>query len=263
MMRAFLTSVAAVALLACAEETPPPVAPPSGPVVAAPAVAPPVAPTATAAIAPAPALLAPPVMAKLVDVTAAGVKLPVASSCDVLFVSVAKGSVVVGGQSLAQGDTLMTSGGAAGAGLELKGAGLVVSVTAPHDCPASSAPPAPATRLVRAGDTKDTAWAGGTMHAHLDFEKEASPDVYVGRFEGTGAVAEHDHGPSWEVLCAIEGSGTFTIDGVPRRIVGPAIVAVPPGRRHSWQPDAGVKLVAVQVYAPPGPEQRFKALSQH
>ena len=27
---------------------------------------------------------------------------------------------------------------------------------------------------------------------------------------------------------------------------------------HSWTPDPGSKLVAVQMYWPPGPEQRFK-----
>ena len=99
------------------------------------------------------------------------------------------------------------------------------------------------------------------MHAHLDLEKEISPEVYVGRLEGSAPVAEHDHASSWEVLCALEGSGTFTLDGIPSHIVGPTIVAVPPGRKHSWQPDPGTKLVAVQVYAPPGPEQRFKVLA--
>jgi mannose-6-phosphate isomerase-like protein (cupin superfamily) len=149
-------------------------------------------------------------------------------------------------------------------GLELRGAGLAVAVTALHDCTAGSTAPSEAmsTRVARAGDAKDLAWAGGTMHAQLDFEKEASPDVYVGRLQGTGPVAEHDHASSWELLCAIDGSGTFTLDGVAKHIVGPTVVAVPPGHKHSWQPDAGVKLVAVQVYAPPGPEQRFKALSK-
>jgi len=214
--------------------------------------------------APPPPPLAPPVMAKLVDVTPAGVKVPIASHCDILYVAVTKGTVAVAGQSLAKGDVLMASSLAAPGELELKGSGLAVTVTAPHDCPSPGAPLAgPMTvRVARAGDAKDLAWAGGTMHAHLDFEKDASPEVYVGRLEGTAPVAEHDHAASWEVLCAIEGSGTFTLDGIPKHIAGPVVVAVPPGRKHSWQPDPGVKLVAVQVYAPPGPEQRFKALSK-
>ena len=39
------------------------------------------------------------------------------------------------------------------------------------------------------------------------------------------------------------------------------MVPVPPGVKHSWKPDPGTKLVAVQFYSPPGPEQRFKALA--
>jgi quercetin dioxygenase-like cupin family protein len=192
-----------------------------------------------------------------VDPTPAGTKVAVASRCDVLLVAAAKGAFSVAGQSLAQGDVLRLSGSD---GLELKGSGLAVVISSLHDC-ASGSTTAPTVHLARAGDAKDLSWAGGAMHAHLDLEKDASPDVYVGRIEGTAAVPEHAHPTSWEVLCAIEASGTFTVDGVPTHIVGPTVVAVPPGRKHSWQPDAGSKLVAVQVYAPPGPEQRFKTLA--
>ena len=202
-------------------------------------------------------------MAKLVDVTATGAKVPFGSRCDVVYIAVAKGTVTVVGQSLAAGDVLMASSLAAPGELEMKGQGLAVTVTALHDCPGPSGASAGpmAIKVARAGDAKDLAWAGGAMHAHLDLEKAVSPDVYVGRIEGTAPVAEHDHATSWEVLCAIEASGTFTLDGVPKHIAGPQIIAVPPGRKHSWQPDPGSRLVAVQVYAPPGPEQRFKTLA--
>jgi hypothetical protein len=34
--------------------------------------------------------------------------------------------------------------------------------------------------------------------------------------------------------------------------------------KHSWTPDPKSELVAIQLYAPPGPEQRFRALAaQH
>jgi mannose-6-phosphate isomerase-like protein (cupin superfamily) len=83
----------------------------------------------------------------------------------------------------------------------------------------------------------------------------------MGRIEGTAAVPEHDHGRSWEVLCAVEASGTLTIDGAPRRIAPKTCTKVLPGAKHSWKPDDGTKLVAVQFYTPPGPEQRFKAMA--
>jgi mannose-6-phosphate isomerase-like protein (cupin superfamily) len=253
--------IAAWALMCCHEAVTAPVSPAVVSTVAATPT--PTAPSAAGAVTVAspiaPPILAPPVMAKFVDVTSSGAKIAVASRCDVLFVAAAKGSFSVSGQALGQGDVVRVSAVDA---LELKGSGLAVVVSALHDCTAAGpAPAATAVRVARANDAKDLSWAGGAMHARLDMESEASPDVYVGRIEGTAPVAEHDHASSWEVLCAIEASGTFTLDGVPTHIVGPAIVAVPPGRRHSWQPDAGSKLVAVQVYSPPGPEQRFKALA--
>jgi mannose-6-phosphate isomerase-like protein (cupin superfamily) len=264
MVKTFAVLVGAGALLvSCSPEaTPVPGAPTAAPPVVAAPPAPIEARPAVAGSVTA-SLLAPPVMAKLVDVTATGTTIPMGSRCDVLYVAVAKGNVSASGQSLAPGDVLMASNFAGPGALDLKGSGLVVTVTSLHDCPSpSTASSGPlAIRVARAGDAKDLAWAGGTMHAHLDLEKEISPDVYVGRIEGTAPVAEHDHGPSWEVLCAIEASGTFTLDGIPRHIAGPAIIAVPPGRKHSWQPDPGTKLVAIQVYAPPGPEQRFKTLA--
>ena len=57
-------------------------------------------------------------------------------------------------------------------------------------------------------------------------------------------------------------AGTFTVNGVPHRLGAGEILAVPPGTRHSWQPDPGSTLVAVQIYDPPGPEQRFVGLAK-
>jgi mannose-6-phosphate isomerase-like protein (cupin superfamily) len=264
-----LVSVAAsLVLLSCQQEGLPATqtpaaaasAPPTPLAVVAPAVVVLGTPTPVASTGPTPTL-APPVMAKLVDVASAGAKVPVGTRCDFVFVAVAKGAITAAGQSLALGDTLMASGLPAPGNLDLAGSGLAVVVSAPHDTCAAGEGTTPVIHVARAGDAKDLAWANGAMHAHIDFEKDASPDIYVGRLEGTAPVAEHDHGPSWEVLCAIQGSGTFTIDGVPTHLADHTIIAVPPGRRHSWQPDPGSKLVAVQVYAPRGPEQRFRALA--
>jgi hypothetical protein len=40
-----------------------------------------------------------------------------------------------------------------------------------------------------------------------------------------------------------------------------AVVAVPIGVRHAWIPSGKERLFAVQMYHPPGPEQRFKELA--
>ena len=73
------------------------------------------------------------------------------------------------------------------------------------------------------------------------------------------AVAAEDLLPH---LAAVEAAGTFTVNGVPHRLGAGEILAVPPGTRHSWQPDPGSTLVAVQIYDPPGPEQRFVGLAK-
>jgi mannose-6-phosphate isomerase-like protein (cupin superfamily) len=118
------------------------------------------------------------------------------------------------------------------------------------------------TRLVLAASAPDLAFMGGALHARPDFDdRAAAPSVYLGRLSGTGAVAEHVHDKSWEVLCAVEAAGTFTLDGHAQRMGPRTCVSVPPGTKHAWQPDPGSTLVAVQLYAPPGPEQRFKKLA--
>jgi len=122
-------------------------------------------------------------------------------------------------------------------------------------------PVGPIKHLVRATAARDLTWAGGTMHAHLDLESDVSPELYVGRLEGTAPVAEHVHESSWEILCAVEAAGMLTLDGKPSRVGSRSIVADPPNTRHSWKPDDGSKLVAIQLYTPPGPEQRFKKLA--
>jgi quercetin dioxygenase-like cupin family protein len=114
------------------------------------------------------------------------------------------------------------------------------------------------TGKVTASAAPELTWAKGQMHAHLDVE---SPRVYVGRLEGTAPVAEHTHATSWEILCAFEAAGTFVLDGKDQRLGAHQLVFVPPNAKHAWRPDPGSKLVAIQLYDPPGPEQRFKKLA--
>jgi mannose-6-phosphate isomerase-like protein (cupin superfamily) len=99
------------------------------------------------------------------------------------------------------------------------------------------------------------------MHAHLDVGREVSPEAYLGRLSGTASVAEHTHPGAWEVLAAVEAAGTFTIDGVDHRLGPRQVIAIPPDTRHAWKADPGSRLVAIQLYDPPGPEQRFLGLA--
>jgi mannose-6-phosphate isomerase-like protein (cupin superfamily) len=175
-------------------------------------------------------------------------------ACARVLLAVAKGAFTIAGEGLASGDVLVLTKPAAS---EVKGAGLVVEARhTMNTCPA-----APEKTVVRANAAQKLEWAGGKMSARLDVGTKISPELYLGRLEGTAAVAEHVHAAQWEVLVAVEAAGTFTLDGKEQRLGPRQVVFVPPNTKHSWKPDPGSKLVAVQMYSPPGPEQRFVGLA--
>lgn len=231
-MRTALCLFPVLLLAACQGPAPAPAAAPSPPVTLA---APPVAA---------------PVEARFVEATSP-VSVPV-PACHQLLVAAATGTVSAGGQTLSEGDVLATTSGP----VELGGGGLaVVATTAVTPCDLPK-------RLVLATAGEELTFAGGQMHAHLDLDDRAvAPTVYLGRLAGTASVAEHEHDKSWEILCAIEAAGTFTLAGQAQRLLPRTCVFVPPGTKHAWQPDPGSALRAVQLYWPPGPEQRFKKLA--
>lgn len=202
------------------------------------------------------AALEPPVKAKFVDTPA---KLD-AAACQRVLVALVKGKVTALGETLAAGDVLVVTHGDA---FDVAGAGTVVwASVAIADCAVLSRPPA-AKVVVRGTAAPNLAWAGGAMSAHLDVSapSKAAPEIYLGRLEGTAGVAEHDHPTSWEILAAVDAKGTFVLDGTEGRLAARQIVVVPPGAKHAWKPEPGSKLVAIQMYAPPGPELRFGALA--
>jgi len=199
----------------------------------------------------------PPVSARFVDAPA---KID-DGLCVTTMLAVVKGSLSVAGESLAPGDVLVLKNADAG---EVKGAGLFVEArTKSAPCAVRDRDrPAQAKTVVRAKAAPKLAFAGGKMSARLDVDAKTSPDVYLGRLEGSAGVPEHDHASSWEILAAVDAAGTFTLGGEEHHLGPKQVVVVPPGTKHSWKPDTGSKLVAVQMYAPPGPEQRFVALAE-
>ena len=202
-----------------------------------------------------------PVQAAFADLSsspAVVVRLPL-GTCEMLVVRPVKGSASALGESLAAGDVLLVQGEGA---LEVTGQGLAV-LAAVRERPCDPAPEI-TKKIVRASAAPELVWgsaASGQMHARLDVEKETSPYAYIGRLEGSAPVAEHLHPGTWEIICAVDAAGTFTLAGASRRVGPRSIVAVPPDTRHSWTPDPGSNLVAIQIYDPPGPEQRFKSLA--
>lgn len=116
-------------------------------------------------------------------------------------------------------------------------------------------------------DRPDLAWAGGAYHARIGFGADDKPAAVIDvlRFSASAGVAEHDHASEWEILAVLEGDGAL----VQKRAAGEtraevkagSIVTIPAGVRHAWQPSGKAPLFALQVYASPGPEQRFKKLA--
>jgi mannose-6-phosphate isomerase-like protein (cupin superfamily) len=180
--------------------------------------------------------------------------------CSRLLIAVAKGKVIAMGETLGVGDVLVVTHPEP---IKLEGTGLVVLARRDFDTDVCGVKTRPALdkKIVRASSAADLRWAGGGMGAHLDVGVKLSPDVYLGRLEGTAGVAEHVHAGSWEILAAIEASGTFVLDGTEGHLGPRQIMTVPPGSKHAWKPDPGSKLVAIQMYSPPGPEQRFVTLA--
>ena len=197
------------------------------------------------------ALAEPPVKAKFVDTPA---KLE-AALCERTLVAVVKGKVTALAETLGPGDVLVVGNGEA---FDATGPGTVVWATTPIVPCAILDRPSPSKSVVRATVAPKLEWAGKTMSAHLDVH---APELYLGRLEGTAPVPEHNHAGSWEIVAALEANGTFVIDGTEGHVAPRQVILIPPGAKHAWKPEHGAKLVAVQMYAPPGPEQRFVALA--
>lgn len=117
---------------------------------------------------------------------------------------------------------------------------------------------------------KDLSWAGGAMHARIAFEGEgqrASLGLLMASKDAP--VAEHRHDTSWEILIALSAEGTLKKADDPKSTETKAIpvsdgqiLMVQKAHLHSWQPAGSKPLVGIQLYLPPGPEQRFKKLAE-
>jgi hypothetical protein len=113
----------------------------------------------------------------------------------------------------------------------------------------------------------DLAWEGGARHARLGFEPSSSPRASLGLLllSRDAGVAEHVHDKEWELLAAFEAEGDFVTRAEDKetttRLADGGLSIVAPGVRHAFRPSGKKRTLGVQVYAPPGPEQRFRKLA--
>jgi len=123
--------------------------------------------------------------------------------------------------------------------------------------------PAPVTS-VEIDQQPDLAWGGGAYHARLGFE-DGSASLGSLMASKSAPLAQQVHEHEWEILAILSGDGTLvrTVGGREddTPIAAGTFASIAPGVPHAYRPAGSSPLVAVQLYLPPGPEQRFKRLA--
>jgi quercetin dioxygenase-like cupin family protein len=105
--------------------------------------------------------------------------------------------------------------------------------------------------------------AGGKAKARFLLDEEAigNPDIYVGLLEAeAGAeVGQHAHAGSEELLYVLSGDGGELTVGSDKIRFGPEqAIHLPEDQPHAVKFHGDSKTVVLQIYAPAGPEQRWK-----
>jgi mannose-6-phosphate isomerase-like protein (cupin superfamily) len=113
----------------------------------------------------------------------------------------------------------------------------------------------------------DLAWGKGAYHARIGLAADASPRASLGtlKMSRDGVVSPHEHANEWEHMAILQGEGDFVQGtGESERTLhatSGVIFSVPPATRHTWRSAGSKEFVGIQLYTPPGPEQRFKKLA--
>lgn len=94
-------------------------------------------------------------------------------------------------------------------------------------------------------------------HVQILFEGGSASMTRLTAFPGA-KIAEHVHADSDELLLIEEGTGTMTLGERVLTVSAGQAIRIPKGTKHSFTHTGKTPLKAVQVYAPAGPEQRFK-----
>ncbi len=104
--------------------------------------------------------------------------------------------------------------------------------------------------------------AGGELRVSilLDEEGQRSRHASLTRLEATATagVPEHQHEESAEVIFIEAGEGRMRVGDQNVAVRPGTFVYIPPRTPHAFQPTGNSELRAMQVYAPAGPEQRFR-----
>lgn len=237
------------------------------------------------ALAPA---VAPRVMLATVELPPGDAFRPPATSCQDVILFVRSGQLEATGTGIAPSDAPVTMypGDAARFGPEGDGVAVNVGTTRartvmaiarradtgaarvppPHDdtCSVAAAHPDPLMRPLRFASISTTpplSAAGGRLEVRilLDDDRggghgalswlDGAPDL---------VVPEHMHPGAAEILLVEEGEGTMRIGDREIAVRAGSAIYVPEDTLHSFRGAGTVPLRALQIYAPGGPEQRFR-----
>ena len=125
-------------------------------------------------------------------------------------------------------------------------------------------PPPPAGEKFVVGTPSEslTVFAGkGKIKPLLDPAKTGNKALYVGILEAEpGAeVPRNTHPGSAEILYVVSGAGDVTIGSEKIPFGSEEALHIPDGQPHAAKFTGGEKTVMVQVFAPAGPEERYRA----
>jgi len=107
--------------------------------------------------------------------------------------------------------------------------------------------------------------AGGELRVSilLDEQGQGARHAALTRLDASAAasVPLHTHNDSAEVIFIEEGEGRMLVGDQHVAVRSGTFVYIPPRTPHSFTPSGNSPLRAMQVYAPAGPEQRFRQIA--
>jgi quercetin dioxygenase-like cupin family protein len=128
----------------------------------------------------------------------------------------------------------------------------------------TKAPPRDKGQLVvkSTADVQSLSILGGKASARILLEPQDTGSqalaLDVVEFSGGAEIPRHQHDGSSEVLYVVAGGGTLNIGSESYPFAAEDAIHVPSGQPHGAKIGGGEKTIAIQFYAPAGPEQRFR-----
>jgi quercetin dioxygenase-like cupin family protein len=116
--------------------------------------------------------------------------------------------------------------------------------------------------IVTAAKVEPIVLPGGKSRVRMLFSPESAgvSNLYLGMLEADPGVEipRHEHAGSAEILYVLQGGGELTI-GSEKMPFGPEeAIHVPDGQPHAAKFAGPDKTIMLQLYAPPGPEAKFR-----